>query len=133
MIYPASPAARSMPSGVDQPPPRKISPRDLRLVPTGLTLASTLASLDQNIVAPALPYTTGKLGGLQHLSWVAANTVSSVVFLRGSVLCGLANDVIEPIVFRAVQGPGAGARGRRPPIRAARPGQAAGGAADPAA
>ena len=121
-----------MPSGVDQLPPRKISPRDLRLVPTGLTLASTLASLDQNIVATALPCTTGKLGGLQHLSWVAANTVSSVVFLRGSVLCGLANDVIEPIVFRAVQGPGTGVRGR-PPIRAARPGQAAGGAADPAA
>ena len=39
MTYPASPATRSMPSRVDQPLPKKISPRELRLVLTGLTLA----------------------------------------------------------------------------------------------
>ena len=67
MIYPASPAARSMPSGVGQPLPRKTSPRELRLV------------------------LTGELGGLQHMSWVmtalvVTSNVSIVVFLLGAVL-----------------------------------------------
>ena len=67
MIYPASPAVRSMPSGVGQPLPRKISPRELRLV------------------------LTGELGGLQHLSWVmtalvVTSNVSIVVFPLGAVL-----------------------------------------------
>ena len=111
----------------------EVSPRELRLVLTGLMLALTLASLDQNIVATALPRITGELGGLQHLSWVVtafvvtstvsaplygrlsdlygrkpAFTVSIVVFLLGSVLCGQASGMTELIVFRAVQGLGAG-------------------------
>ena len=78
-------------------------------------LALTLAALDQNIVATALPRITGELGGLQHLSWVVtafvvASTVSAPLygrlsdlygrkrafivsismFLLGSVLCALA-------------------------------------------
>jgi MFS family permease len=109
------------------------SRREFRLVLTGLMLALTLAALDQNIVATALPRITGELGGLQHLSWVVtafvvastvtaplygrlsdlygrkpAFTVSIVVFLIGSVLCGMAGGMIELIVFRAVQGLGAG-------------------------
>ena len=114
-------------------PPPETSRREFRLVLTGLMLALTLAALDQNIVATALPRITGELGGLQHLSWVVtgfvvastvsaplygrlsdlygrkpAFTVSIVVFLIGSVLCGLAGGMIELIVFRAVQGLGAG-------------------------
>ncbi len=109
------------------------SRREFRFVLTGLMLALTLAALDQNIVATALPRITGELGGLQHLSWVVtafvvastvsaplygrlsdlygrkpAFTVSITVFLIGSVLCGLAGGMIELIVFRAVQGLGAG-------------------------
>ncbi len=109
------------------------SRREFRLVLTGLMLALTLAALDQNIVATALPRITGELGGLQHLSWVVtafvvsstvsaplygrlsdlygrkpAFTVSITVFLIGSVLCGLADGMIQLIVFRAVQGLGAG-------------------------
>jgi EmrB/QacA subfamily drug resistance transporter len=114
-------------------PGQDASRRELRMVLTGLMLALTLAALDQNIVATALPRITGELGGLQHLSWVVtafvvastvsaplygslsdlygrkpAFTVSILLFLAGSVLCALAGDLIQLIAFRAVQGLGAG-------------------------
>jgi EmrB/QacA subfamily drug resistance transporter len=109
------------------------SARELRLVLSGLMLALTLAALDQNIVATALPRITGELGGLQHLSWVVtsfivASTVSAPlygklsdlygrkpafigsisIFLAGSALCGFAASMGGLIAFRAVQGLGAG-------------------------
>ncbi|OYV68497.1 MAG: EmrB/QacA family drug resistance transporter, partial [Gemmatimonadetes bacterium 21-71-4] len=92
-----------------------------------------LAALDQTIVATALPTIVGDLGGLQHLSWVVtayllAQTVITplygklgdqygrkrvlqaaiVIFLAGSVLCGLAQSMTELIMFRALQGLGGG-------------------------
>ena len=107
--------------------------RELWLVLSGLMLALTLAALDQNIVATALPRITGDLGGLEHLSWVVTSfvvastvtaplygrlsdlygrkpafTVSIVIFLLGSVLCGLAGGMIQLILFRGLQGLGAG-------------------------
>ena len=127
-----SDATRIGPQGVTNP---LIAPadRELRLVLTGLMLALTLASLDQNIVATALPRITGELGGLRHLSWVVtgfmvASTVSAPlygrlsdlygrkpaymvsigVFLVGSALCGLARSLDALIVFRTLQGLGAG-------------------------
>jgi EmrB/QacA subfamily drug resistance transporter len=109
------------------------SGRELRLVLSGLMLALTLAALDQNIVATALPRITGEFGSLQHLSWVVtsfivASTVSAPlygklsdlygrkpafmasisIFLAGSALCGFAANMGELIAFRAVQGLGAG-------------------------
>jgi EmrB/QacA subfamily drug resistance transporter len=114
-------------------PTDAVARRELRLVFTGLMLALSLASLDQNIVATALPRITGEFGGLQHLSWVitaflVASTVSSplygrlsdlygrkpaftvaiTVFLLGSMLCGAAGSLLQLIVFRAIQGLGAG-------------------------
>ena len=105
----------------------------LWLVFAGLMLALLLAALDQNIVATALPRIVSDLGGLAHLSWVVtaflvASTmttplygklsdvfgrkpaffVSILTFLAGSVLCGLSRSMTELIVFRAVQGLGAG-------------------------
>jgi EmrB/QacA subfamily drug resistance transporter len=123
-----------MPEGVPPAVPgQAASPRERRLVFTGLMLALTLAALDQNIVATALPRITSELGGLEHLSWVVtgfvvASTVSTplygrlsdlygrkqafvvsiIVFLAGSVLCGVAVGMNELIVFRAIQGLGAG-------------------------
>src|SRR5438034_708621 len=96
-------------------------------------LVILLASLDQTIVATALPTIVGDLGGLQHLSWVVtayllASTVTGplygklgdlygrkptlqvaiVIFLIGSALCGISQNMAEVISFRALQGLGAG-------------------------
>jgi EmrB/QacA subfamily drug resistance transporter len=92
-----------------------------------------LASLDQTIVATALPTIVGDLGGLEQLSWVVtayllASTASTplwgklgdlygrkplfqgaiVLFLVGSALSGLSQNMAELIAFRAVQGLGGG-------------------------
>ena len=98
-----------------------------------LLLVLFLASLDQTIVSTALPTIVGELGGVEHLSWVVtsyllASTVSGpvygklgdlygrkivlqtaiVIFLVGSALCGIAQNMGELIAFRALQGLGAG-------------------------
>lgn len=99
----------------------------------GLLLAMLLAMLDAMIVSTALPAIVADLGGFEHLSWVVAiylltSTVSApiwgkladmygrkslfvtavVIFLVGSVLCGLAQGMGQFIAFRALQGIGAG-------------------------
>ena len=105
----------------------------MRVIFGALILVFLLASLDQTIVSTALPTIVGELGGLQHLSWVVtayllASTVSGplygkfgdlygrkivmqtaiVIFLVGSALCGLSQNMAELIGFRALQGLGAG-------------------------
>jgi MFS family permease len=86
---------------------------------TGLMLALTLAALDQNIVATALPRIISDLGGLAHLSWVVTSflvtsTATTPLYgklsdiLAGSVLCGAAHRMTQLILFRALQGLGAG-------------------------
>jgi MFS family permease len=112
-----------------RPPTRQ----EFRVVLGGLMLALTLAALDQNIVATALPRIVSDLGGLAHLSWVVtaflvasttttppygkfsdiygrkpAFMASIIVFLLGSMLCGLAQGMTQLIVFQAIQGLGAG-------------------------
>jgi EmrB/QacA subfamily drug resistance transporter len=102
-------------------------------VTSGLLLVMLLASLDQTIVSTALPTIVRDLGGLQHLSWVvtayllAVTAVTPlygklgdlygrkvvlqgalVLFLAGSVLCGMAQGMTELIAFRAIQGLGGG-------------------------
>jgi EmrB/QacA subfamily drug resistance transporter len=116
-----------------RPAPAPVSKRELYTVFAGLMLALTLASLDQNIVSTALPRIVSDLGGLAHLSWVVTafmvtSTISTplygklsdmygrkplfftaiIIFLIGSVLCGLAQTMFQLIFFRAVQGLGAG-------------------------
>ncbi|MFH8556800.1 MULTISPECIES: MFS transporter [Streptomyces] len=98
-----------------------------------LLLGLLIAALDQTIVATALPTIVSDLGGLDHLSWVVtayllASTAATplwgklgdqygrkklfqtaiVIFLIGSVLCGIARSMPELIAFRALQGLGGG-------------------------
>ncbi|MER6810567.1 MFS transporter [Spirillospora sp. NPDC000708] len=107
--------------------------RDLYVILGALMLAMLLAALDQTIVSTALPTIVSDLGGLNHLSWVVtayllASTASTplwgklgdqygrkrlfqgsiVLFLVGSALCGIAQDMTELIFFRALQGLGGG-------------------------
>ncbi|MGW4792341.1 MFS transporter [Nonomuraea sp. NPDC004297] len=105
----------------------------LGLIILALMLGMLLAALDQTIVSTALPTIVSDLGGLERLSWVVtgymlASTVSTplwgklgdqygrkklfigaiCIFLAGSVLCGLSQNMGELIGFRALQGLGGG-------------------------
>jgi EmrB/QacA subfamily drug resistance transporter len=113
--------------------PATLTHRQVMVVFTGLMLGMLLAALDQTIVATALPTIVASLHGEEHLSWVVSaylltSTATTplygkvsdllgrkgvfqfaiVVFLVGSALSGLAHSMTELIVFRAVQGVGAG-------------------------
>src|SRR3954463_2911822 len=99
----------------------------------GLMVTLFLAALDQTIVATALPRIVTDLGGITQYSWVftaymLTSTVTVplygklgdvygrknlflfaiVVFLIGSALCGISTSMTQLVVFRAVQGIGAG-------------------------
>ncbi|MDT7715734.1 MAG: hypothetical protein QOH09_1726 [Pseudonocardiales bacterium] len=109
------------------------SKREIYTVMSGLIIAMLLAMLDNLVVGTAMPTIVGELGGLAHLSWVVtayalATAVSTpvwaklgdlygrkgvfmasiVVFLAGSALTGLSQNMGELIGFRGVQGLGAG-------------------------
>jgi EmrB/QacA subfamily drug resistance transporter len=98
-----------------------------------LVLVLLLAVLDQTIVAIALPTIVRELGELSHLSWVVtayllASTIVAplygklgdmygrkivlqitiVVFLVGSVLCGLSQTTAQLVLARGLQGIGGG-------------------------
>jgi EmrB/QacA subfamily drug resistance transporter len=106
---------------------------EIMVVITALMLAMLLAALDQTIVSTALPKIASDLHGLNKLSWVAtAYLLTSavvtplygkisdlfgrkkvfqfaiVVFLLGSALCGLSQNMDELVFFRALQGLGGG-------------------------
>lgn len=112
------------------PQPRLARPR---AVLAGALLAMVLAALDQNIVNTALPRIVADLGGLAHLSWVVTAfmltaTITTTLygrlsdihgrrplffvaiglFVAGSLACGLAQNMTQLILLRAVQGLGAG-------------------------
>jgi EmrB/QacA subfamily drug resistance transporter len=105
----------------------------VRVIFGALLLVLLLASLDQTIVSTALPTIVGDLGGVSDLSWVVtAYLLSStvvgpvygklgdqygrkivlqaaiVIFLVGSALCGISQNMTELIVFRGIQGLGGG-------------------------
>ncbi|MBE3562014.1 MAG: MFS transporter, partial [Ktedonobacteraceae bacterium] len=97
-------------------------------------LGMFLAALDATIVATAMPSIVGKLGGITLYSWVFSAylltstttvpiygkladlygrkpvfLVGSGLFLLGSVASGMAQSMEQLILFRALQGLGAGA------------------------
>jgi len=106
---------------------------EIMVVISALMLAMLLAALDQTIVSTALPKIASDLNGLSKYSWVATSylltsAVSTplygkisdmfgrkkifqsaiVIFLLGSVLSGAAQTMNQLIIFRGIQGIGAG-------------------------
>lgn len=120
-------------TGEETPSSGRRPPRSLYLGVFGLLLGMFLAMVDGLIVGTALPTIVGELGGLDQLSWVVtAYLLTTAVatpiwgkagdlygrkgtfmaaialFLAGSMLSGLAQDMTQLIAFRALQGLGAG-------------------------
>src|SRR5690349_11891385 len=116
-----------------RPPGYNLTIGRILAIYAGLMVTLALAALDQTIVATALPRIVGDLGGITQYSWVftaymLTSTVtvplygklgdvygrkklflfSIVVFLIGSALCGAAQTMTQLVVFRAIQGIGAG-------------------------
>lgn len=110
-----------------------MSQKRINIITAGVILSLFLASMEGTVVATAMPSIVAQLGGLSIYSWVFAiymlastttvpiygkisdlvgrkkvYTFSMVLFLIGSVLCGLANSMEWLVVFRAIQGLGAG-------------------------
>lgn len=102
-------------------------------VTAGVLMAMFMAALEVTIVGTAMPTVISTLGGLNHYSWVfSAYLITSTVpvpvwgklsdiygrrrlfqigigtFIVGSMLSGMAQTMLQLIMFRAVQGLGAG-------------------------
>lgn len=100
---------------------------------TSIVLAVLISSIDSTITNTTVPHIVKELGGFELYAWsfVAYMITSTVltpiagrlsdmygrkkvfaagmiVFLIGSLLCGSANTMIQLVLFRAVQGIGAG-------------------------
>jgi EmrB/QacA subfamily drug resistance transporter len=105
-----------------------------RAITAGLLLGMSLGALEATVVGTAMPTVIATLGGLAHYSWVFSayllTSTASVpiwgrlsdlygrrrlyllgiaVFVGGSALAGASTSMTQLIVFRAIQGLGAGA------------------------
>ncbi|TIH35148.1 MDR family MFS transporter [Subtercola vilae] len=121
------------PKAVATPAADPAAKRNILLVFAGLMVTMLLASLDQTIFSTALPTIVGELNGVQYMLWVTtayilASTIMLPVygklgdligrkglfiaaislFIVGSVVGGLAPDMGQLIVGRAIQGLGGG-------------------------
>src|SRR5262245_23932824 len=114
--------------------PIEITRRRRRIVTAGVMVGMFLGALESTVVGTAMPTVIASLGGLNVYSWVFSvylltSTVSVpiwgrlsdlygrrpfyltgiAVFLIGSALSGQSHSMTELVVFRALQGLGAGA------------------------
>jgi EmrB/QacA subfamily drug resistance transporter len=108
--------------------------REQLLVTIAVMAGLAVAALDSSVIATAMPTIIGQLGGVERYGWVfsgyllaATTTVPTFakladmygrkpifligisLFVGGSVLCGLSQSILQLIVFRTLQGLGAGA------------------------
>ena len=108
--------------------------REQLLVTAGVMAGIAVAALDATVVGTAMPTIIGQLGGIDQYGWVFAaylltatttvpifSTLADVhgrkpifliglaMFVGGSMLCGVAQSMLQLIIFRAIQGLGAGA------------------------
>lgn len=107
--------------------------RQLMVIMISVLLGLLLSALDQTIVGPAMPRIIGDLNGFEAYSWVftvylLTSTITVpifgklsdmygrkwfyiggvLVFLLGSILSGLSADMTQLIIYRGIQGLGAG-------------------------
>src|SRR5439155_21980052 len=129
MSEPASQAIPGAPSGTEGALPH----RQILLVVYGLMLGMLLAALDMTIMGVATKTIADHLHGQTIQAWVTTaylitSTISTPlygklsdiygrkpfvlfaigIFIVGSMLCGLSQNIYELAAFRAVQGIGAG-------------------------
>lgn len=104
-----------------------------RILIIGLLLGMFFSALDQTIVGTAMPKIIGELGGLSVMAWVTTAymltsttivpiagklsdllgrrilyVIGIAIFMIGSMLCGISQNIWELIIFRGLQGIGGG-------------------------
>ena len=112
---------------------KPLTHREIMIIMSSLMTGLLLAALDQTIVSTALKMIVEDFNGLNHYSWVVTaylltSTASTplygkisdlygrrpvyqfaiIIFLIGSFLAGAASSMNQLIIFRAIQGLGAG-------------------------
>ncbi len=117
----------------DQQRPASVVPRRGMVLMAAL-MATFMAAVESTIIATAMPTIVGDLGGFRLFSWVFAAYlltmavsvpiygrladiygrkrvffVGTGIFLVGTTLCGFARTMVVLVMFRAIQGIGAGA------------------------
>ena len=110
-----------------------LSVRQKMVIMSGALIGLLLAALDQTIVGTALPKIVADLGGIDQYSWVVTLylltstaavpifgklsdiygrkpflVLGVIIFVGGSMLAGLSQNILELIVFRGLQGLGRG-------------------------
>ena len=121
-------------TNISDKPALEMSSRRRWAVTIGVMTGMFLAALEATVIGTAMPTVISSLGGLNHYSWVfSAYLITSTVtvpvwgklsdlygrrlfyqigiaiFLVGSVLSGMSTSMEQLIIFRAIQGLGAGA------------------------
>ncbi len=126
--------AKKPPATLEQEVPHVLlSPKRLYAVTGGILLGSFLAALETTVVGTAMPTVIASLGGIGVYSWVVSaylltSTVTVpvwgrlsdllgrrplylaalLIFIIGSALSGAATSITQLIIYRAIQGFGAG-------------------------
>ncbi|WP_154605104.1 MDR family MFS transporter [Arthrobacter sp. AQ5-05] len=113
--------------------PLLLTQKRIWIIFSALIAGMMLSSLDQTIVSTAMPTIVGKLGGVEHQTWITtayllATTIvmpiygkfgdilgrrnlflaAIAIFTLASVGCALATDFWGFVIFRAIQGLGGG-------------------------
>lgn len=114
-------------------PAQALSQRQVMVVLSGALTGLALSALDTTIVNTAMATIVGELGGLRSYTWIGTSylltttaatplfgklsdvygrrllfQVAIAVFMLGSLACGLAQDMTQLVVARALQGVGGG-------------------------